>query len=217
MHSAAPTAMLGTKWTQRFGAIRANQCTLVAICGATASRPIVALEQIVCTLKRHAAFFTILPNAAARRLWRFTHTFLRLFFFNVLLFFLKKNNSMPTVRSSTRPATRQATRKSKTPEASKKVAKKPALKEKASVVVPAHRVVLSSADKSEKSNPPTALLCNWRNCTMAADGGVADALRLCPFCHRVGYCCVYCMEQDIYGHVSHECAQNVKKARVVKA
>jgi hypothetical protein len=81
---------------------------------------------------------------------------------------------------------------------------------------PSHVIVLNKNDISEKVNPPEDLLCNWRDCKMGPNGGIAKALRLCPFCHRVGYCCVYCMEQDIYGHVSHNCDQNVKKATVQK-
>ena len=71
-------------------------------------------------------------------------------------------------------------------------------------------VYLSSSDKSEKINPPSKLLCNWRQCTYGPKGGPAIAERLCPFCHRVGYCCKMCLEQDIYAHVSHECAKNRK-------
>ena len=81
---------------------------------------------------------------------------------------------------------------------------------------PGHIVILTEADKSKEVNPPSDLLCNWRDCKMGPNGAAAGAIRLCPFCHRVGYCCVYCMEQDIYGHVSHNCAQNVKKTQIQK-
>lgn len=81
---------------------------------------------------------------------------------------------------------------------------------------PGHIITLTREDKSENVNPPDGLLCNWRNCAVGRNGGIAKALRLCPFCHRVGYCCVYCLEQDIYGHVSHECPQNIKKANIRK-
>lgn len=81
---------------------------------------------------------------------------------------------------------------------------------------PGHVIVLNENDISADINPPEDLLCNWRDCKMGPNNSVAKALRLCPFCHRVGYCCVYCMEQDIYGHVSHNCDQNVKKAQVQK-
>lgn len=80
---------------------------------------------------------------------------------------------------------------------------------------PGHIVKLTAADVSAKSNAPERLLCNWRQCTMGKNGAIAEAQRLCPFCHRVGYCCVYCLEQDIYGHVSHQCAQNHKKATIL--
>lgn len=81
---------------------------------------------------------------------------------------------------------------------------------------PGHVVAMTASDTSEVENPPSELLCNWRQCKMGAGGGPAKALRLCPYCHRVGYCCVYCMQQDIYGHVSHECPQNIKKAPIFK-
>jgi len=81
---------------------------------------------------------------------------------------------------------------------------------------PGHLVKLSSEDVSAKTFPPSKLLCNWRQCTMGPNATPARAKRLCRFCCRVGYCCVYCLEQDIYGHITHECAQNVQKAKIVK-
>ena len=81
---------------------------------------------------------------------------------------------------------------------------------------PGNLVYLSGRDMSEKVHPPSKLLCNWRNCTLGPGGKAAPAERLCCFCHRVGYCCKYCMSQDIYGHVSHNCPQNRKKATFQK-
>lgn len=80
---------------------------------------------------------------------------------------------------------------------------------------PFNLIRLTTSEVSAKTNPTSKLLCNWRNCTMD-NGNPAKALRLCGFCHRVGYCCTWCMEQDIYGHVTHECAQNIKKAKFIK-
>lgn len=82
---------------------------------------------------------------------------------------------------------------------------------------PENLVFLTSKDISERSNPPSKLLCNWRHCDKGPQGTIALAERLCPFCRRVGYCCVWCLQQDIYGHVTHECSQNIKKATYVKA
>lgn len=81
---------------------------------------------------------------------------------------------------------------------------------------PENLVFLTKRDTSEKVHPPSKLLCNWRHCDKGPRGGIASAERLCPFCHRVGYCCIYCLEQDIYAHATHECAQNLKKAEYVK-
>lgn len=81
---------------------------------------------------------------------------------------------------------------------------------------PSYMVHLTPTDR-KKLMSKTKLLCNWRNCTLGPRGKPAVANRLCPFCHRVGYCCEYCLQQDIYGHVSHNCPQNIKKAKVVPA
>lgn len=84
-------------------------------------------------------------------------------------------------------------------------------------LTPGHVVMMSESDVSSAHNPPSDLLCNWRQCSGGPGNGPKPAERLCPFCHRVGYCCEYCMQQDIYGHVSHNCAQNIKPAPIRKA
>lgn len=77
-------------------------------------------------------------------------------------------------------------------------------------------VVLTKRDVSEKINPPWKLLCNWRHCTKGKGGKPAYVERLCPFCHRVGYCCKFCLAQDIYGHTTHECSQQIKDVKFKK-
>lgn len=80
-----------------------------------------------------------------------------------------------------------------------------------------YKVLLESKDKSKIIGNRNKLLCNWTNCTSGRGGSIAIAERLCPFCFRVGWCCTYCMKQDIYGHCCHECQQNKKKVKYTRA
>ncbi|MDB4769380.1 hypothetical protein OAG24_00295 [bacterium] len=79
-----------------------------------------------------------------------------------------------------------------------------------------YEVSLTPLDKAKIINTRNKLLCNWTHCTFGPRNGIAPAERLCPFCFRVGWCCVHCMTQDIYGHCTHECQENKKKIKYKK-
>lgn len=64
----------------------------------------------------------------------------------------------------------------------------------------------------DKKVPLKEFICNWPKCTMGPGKKPAHSKRLCPYCNKVGYCCVYCLESDIDRHVAKECQQNIKKA-----
>ena len=71
-------------------------------------------------------------------------------------------------------------------------------------------VKLSDKDKKVSLK---LFICNWPKCKMGNNGKPAPSERLCPYCHKVGYCCVHCLEVDIDRHILKECQQNIKKAK----
>ena len=60
-------------------------------------------------------------------------------------------------------------------------------------------------NQSQRNVPINMLLCNLPNCRMGRTGGKAPALRLCPCCRSVGYCCEKCMQDDWQRHLTREC------------
>jgi hypothetical protein len=58
--------------------------------------------------------------------------------------------------------------------------------------------------KEQLHVPLNRLLCNWPDCKVD-NGRKAPAERLCPSCNCVGYCCIWCMQQDWKRHITEEC------------
>ena len=56
--------------------------------------------------------------------------------------------------------------------------------------------------------PVNMLLCHLPDCNMGNDGNRALAMRLCPYCRQVGYCCKDCMTRDMERHLMYECPKN---------
>jgi hypothetical protein len=52
------------------------------------------------------------------------------------------------------------------------------------------------------------LLCYNPTCSKD-DGQTAVATRLCPFCYKIGYCCLQCINKDITRHYETDCQQNM--------